>query len=243
MRDRADHEFLTILHRLQPATVQALCAATGVTATAVRQRLARLHAEGYLDREELPRDELAQSRRGRPSHQYSVTSQGLKTLGDNHGEMAVILWREIMRIEPSGIREQVLQGVKSALVERLEKAASLSAAGNPSGLADRVQQICSSLSQHGFDLEYAETGPAAPLPILKEHNCPYHELAEEDPKFCEFEKEVFSELIGSPVELSLCRRHGDRHCEFQVRPQSLLDRQETTRESPESLTESVAVRS
>ncbi len=208
MREETDHTFLTTLHRMQPATVQSLCAATGVTATAIRQRLIRLQSSGLVSRG------VSRGNRGRPFHTYSVTDTGLRTLGDDHAELAAILWREIRKIEQTAIREQVLAGVKQALVNRFDVPPARN--DQSETLADRLSVVCSRLTEYGFDVEVSPPDVGSDLPILREHNCPYFEVAEEDPGFCEFEQSVFAELIGAPVALSVCRQHGAGHCEFHV---------------------------
>ena len=205
MREQSDHAFLNTIHRLQPVTVQALCDATGVTATAIRQRLLRLQAADLVSRG------VSRGSRGRPFHTYEVTPSGVRSLGDDHAELAAILWREIKKIPQEEIREQVLAGVKQALISRFH----LPQTENGT-LSDRLGEVCSRLTEYGFDVEVAPPAPGRELPILKERNCPYYEVAEEDPDFCEFEQSVFSELIGAPLELSACRQHGGGHCEFQV---------------------------
>lgn len=217
MRDQSDHAFLTTLHRLQPATVQALCAATGVTATAIRQRLLRLQADGLITRG------VTRGNRGRPFHAYSITNEGLKSLGDDHAVLAAILWREVKKIEPGEVRNRVLEGVKEALVRRFDGPRFENSQGSDqdggeygSTLADRLSQVCSKLVEHGFDVDFSVPESNSELPILREHNCPYHEIAEEDPAFCEFEKSIFAELLGASVELTSCRQDGHGHCEFHV---------------------------
>lgn len=203
-RDRSDHEFLSALQRQSPATIQSLCDAIGVTATAVRQKLMRFQAEGLISREVTRRD------RGRPCHTYRLTEAGVKELGDDHAEIAAILWRQIMSIPEPGIRQSVLSGVKTALVERFGEFQE------GTSLASRLQLLTSRLAEQGFDLEYAAGAESSALPILREHNCPYHELAAEDSSICDLEQSVFSELLGVPVELSSCRLDGHQCCEFQV---------------------------
>lgn len=212
MRLHPDQSFLTTLHRHEPVTIQDLCEATGVTATAVRQRLVRLHAEGLVRRQ------LARQERGRPHYTYTITSEGLKLLGDQHGEMAALLWREIMLIEHPEVKRRILASVRQTLVERF----GTSAQGEP--LAERMQGMCHTLAEFGFDMEYLPASSATGsedqkqtlLPVLREYNCPYHEIAEETTTICEFEQSVFAEMLGVPVELAACRLNGNRCCEFQV---------------------------
>lgn len=203
-RDQSDHEFLSVLQRQSPATVQGLCEAIGITATAVRQKLLRFQASGQVERQ------LSRQDRGRPCHTYHLTAKGLKSLGDDHAEIAAILWKQIMQIRDPEVRRQVLAGVKDGLVERFGEIQS------GAGLASRLQLLTSSLANQGFDLEVAAESGSAGLPILREHNCPYHELTTEDASICELEQSVFSELLGVPVELSSCRLDGHSCCEFQV---------------------------
>src|SRR6476660_744256 len=96
--ENADREFLERMRRLGTVTVTQLCDELGVTATAVRQRLARLQAMNFIARE------TVRSGRGRPHHCYKLTENGLRQLGDNYAELAVILWRELSRIEDRQIR-------------------------------------------------------------------------------------------------------------------------------------------
>jgi len=182
---------------------------TGVTATAVRQRLIRLHAEGFISRQTTRQD------RGRPYHTYSLAPEGLKLLGDHHAEMAALLWREVMRISQPEIREQILAQVKQTLVERFGVRSKLES------LPEKMEGICHTLAGFGFDIEYvpANERPGDEehlLPILREYNCPYHEIAARNPSICEFEQSVFSEMLGASVELSACRLAGHRCCEFEV---------------------------
>ena len=60
------------------------------------------------------------------------------------------------------------------------------------------------LSQQGGEL----------LPILRENNCPYHDLASRDASICDLEQTVFSEVLGIPMERTQCCRDGDQCCEF-----------------------------
>ena len=107
--EHSDGQFLNELHRIGPQTVQDICAAIGVTATAVRQRLVRLQGSGFVARD------LVRRGRGRPHHVYRVTDKGLRQLGDNYGDLALILWREIRNIPNAEIRQAITTRVRDAL--------------------------------------------------------------------------------------------------------------------------------
>ncbi|WP_437185789.1 helix-turn-helix transcriptional regulator [Planctomicrobium sp. SH668] len=159
--------------------------------------------------------QVSRQDRGRPYHTYAITEAGLKALGSDSGEMASVLWREIMRIDSPDVRKKVLTGVKDALVQRFGSRMTNGA------LPERLKELCSNLTQLGFDVDM-ETEPGGDgqlggqLAVLREHNCPYHDIVEEDPSFCHFETSIFSEILQAPVELTTCRLEGHRCCEFQI---------------------------
>src|SRR5260221_297599 len=213
--EHSDGEFLNELHRLGPKTVQDICASIGVTATAVRQRLQRLQNKDFVARD------LIRSGRGRPHYVYRVTEKGLRQLGDNYGDLALILWREVRKIEDPQTREAITDRIRSALVSRVGRFAD----GN---LEDRMQRLRDSLRGRGYDVEVesqvgGDAAAAGSLPILRENNCPYQELAEEDRDICGLEREVFEQALGTEVRLTQCCLDGHHCCEFEaseLRPQA-----------------------
>ena len=205
--EHSDGRFLQELHRIGPKDVQEICHAVGVTATAVRQRLARLHGNGFITRE------LVRTGRGRPHYLYRVSEKGLRQLGDNYGDLALILWREIRRIPDPETRQAITSRVRDALVSRLGQFGD-------GLLFDRMRRLGDSLLSHGYDVEIHADGD---LPILRENNCPYQELAEEDRGICGLEREVFEKSLGAEVRLTHCCLDGHNYCEFEpVEPQAAV---------------------
>ena len=198
--DPNDRQFLHRLHRMQGGTVQEICDDVGVTATAVRHRLSRLQGLGLVTRR------TVRSGRGRPHHRYEPTEKGLRELGDNYSDLAMILWREVKNIQPPEVRNRVLQRVQEALVDRFGDEVS------GRSLQERMTKLKSALEQRGFDVEVDESGE---LPILRENNCPYLDLAHSDPEICELEQAVFEKALGTPVTLTHCCLDGYPCCEFQ----------------------------
>lgn len=197
--DPDDRQFLERLHRMGGGTIQAICAELGVTATAIRQRLMRLQDQDLVIRD------LVRSGRGRPHHAYRISETGRRELGENYSELATILWRELKRIEEPEVRSRVLSRVEDALVR------SYGTGVGHGSLSERVQQLCGSLASHGFDVEVEGRGS---LPVLRENNCPYLELASSDPSICEFEQSVFHRILGVKMTLTKCCLDGHHCCEF-----------------------------
>lgn len=198
--EQSDSQFLNDLHRIGPHTVQEICSTAGVTATAVRQRLARLQGSGLVARD------LVRSGRGRPHYVYRVTEKGLRQLGDNYGDLALILWRAVRGIPDADIRESITTRVRDALVARLGRFGD-------GAVHERLQHLREALLNRGYDVELGST---TELPILRENNCPYQELAEEDRGICDLELEVFRQSLGAEVRLTQCCLDGHHCCEFEV---------------------------
>jgi predicted ArsR family transcriptional regulator len=196
-----DRQFLERLHEMGGGTVQDICHAQGVTATAVRHRLVRLQEAGFVTRE------LAPSKRGRPHHVYRVTRNALREMGDNYAELAQILWREIRNIEEPAIRERLASRVQNALVDQIRKVSPTAP------LSVRLAELAAALRERGFQVDTDNSGL---LPVLRENNCPYYELASEDPGICELEQAVFRKVLNADVRLTQCCLNGHSCCEFQT---------------------------
>jgi predicted ArsR family transcriptional regulator len=199
--DSNDRQFLEVLHKIGSATVQRICDEMEVTATSIRQRLSRLQVHGFVDRVAVRKG------RGRPHHCYQVTDAGLKELGDNYSDLAMIVWSELQNIEDSTVRTDVLRRVKDSFIQRYGNLV------HGKSLLERMEQLKLAMVERGFDVELDLSGP---LPILRENNCPYHDLANADSRICELEQEVFQSVLGVDVNLSQCCLDGHHCCEFEA---------------------------
>ena len=201
-----DSRFLSQLARLPEPTIQSLCQATGVTATAVRHRLSRLMDNGLIEKRSVARG------RGRPANFYRLTAAGRNSLGDNSTRLAELLWQEVMRIDSDEIRNQIIDGVRRGMADDLGSGVT---GTTP---AERLTELGGRLQETGFDV--AMTGAESGSPTLQEHCCPYHAVVGEDDvskrEICRFEEGVFSEVVGAPVRIS--QHCGDGHscCEFEL---------------------------
>ena len=198
--DPNDQNFLEQLHHMGGGTIQEICGAVGVTATAVRQRLGRLEAQGLV------LHEVVRAGRGRPHHVFRVSDEGLRHLGENYRDLALILWRSIHRLEDEAVRNGVLRKVRDEFVRQYGRVA-------PDGpIRDRMVQLQQELSSHGYDVEIGD----GELPILRENSCPYQDLASVDPSICEMEADVYSRILNAEVSLTQCCLDGHSSCEFHV---------------------------
>ncbi len=196
----SDREFLKQLHDLGTSTIAHICEVQGVTTTAVRQRLNRLQAAGLVTRETI------RAQRGRPHHEYGLTVEGKKLLGDNYTELATILWSQLSGLTDQELKSRITRQVVDSLIEKYGRNIS---AVTP---AERLAQLQQALSEHGFHVEVDEESDHL---VLMERSCPYHDLAVQDRSICELEQEVFERIVGVPLKLTQRCVEGHGCCRFE----------------------------
>jgi len=204
--DDSDRLLLDHLRRRGSASVGELGELLGVTATAIRQRLTRLMAEGLLERKVARGDGEKKAGRGRPSYDYCLTVKGQKAAGDNYHDLAEILWEEVRGIDDRAVRVGLIKRVAQRLASRYADRVG------GANLAERMRDLMRLMGEREVPVDVNETGG---LPVLTMLACPYPQLAEQDRSICAVEKAVFSEVLGEGVRLSECRLDGDGCCSFE----------------------------
>jgi len=197
--ESSDKAMLDVLRRNGAVTISVLVAEMGVTATAVRQRLQRLMANGLIVRQ------AENKGRGRPNHRYSLTEKGERSAGTNFADMADVLWDEIKSVEDPEIRRGLLKRIAGRLAERYRNEVG------GETLGDRMSALAGVMGQREIPFRVEQTGG---LPVLSALACPYPELAMRDRSVCTMEKMMLSEILGENVRLSECRLDGATCCTF-----------------------------
>lgn len=197
--ESSDRVLIDILRREGAATISTLVAEMGVTATAVRQRLTRLMAEGLVERR------AERLSRGRPNHRYHLTDKGQRSGGTNISDMATVLWEEIKSVEDPRVRAGLLKRIADRFTEKYRD----EIAGNT--LAERMASLARLMGEREVPFEVQGGGE---LPVLSALACPYPDLAVHDRSVCTIEKLMLSEVLGESVRLSECRLDGASCCTF-----------------------------
>jgi predicted ArsR family transcriptional regulator len=204
----SDIAILDILRKRDTANVTELATLMQVTSTAVRQRLTRLMAQGYIDRV------AVRAGRGRPSHRYILTKEGRRKTGSNFADLAITLWQEIREIKDAEVRRGLLQRIAKRLAQEY----------NPhiqgDTLEEKMESLAKLFSARQIPFEVDTTGS---LPVLTALACPYPDLAELDHSICSMERLLFSEILGETVQLGKCRLDGDQCCTFNPREEKIDD--------------------
>ena len=200
MSESSDIAILDLLRKKDALTVTQLADVTKVTATAVRQRLSRLMAQGLIDRK-LVRD----TGRGRPRHEYLLTEKGKRKTGANFVDLTIALWQEIREIKDPEVRRGLLQRLANRMAEMYGPKVT------GTTVAERMQSVATLFGERDVPFEVDQTGD---LPVLKAVACPYPELAEQDRSICSLERMMFAEVLGGGIRLDECRLDGHDCCTF-----------------------------
>jgi predicted ArsR family transcriptional regulator len=197
--ETSDEVLLNYLRRHGAARISDLVAETGVTATAVRQRIQRLMADGLIERH------AEKISRGRPNHRYALTEKGQRQSGDNFSDLATVLWEEIKAVPDPEVRRGLLKRIADRFVEKYRGTI------HGDSLDERMASLVGLMNEREVPFEVNTAGG---LPVLSALACPYPELAQADRGVCTMEKLMISEVLGESVRLSACRLDGANCCTF-----------------------------
>ncbi len=200
--ETSDGQLMDLLRRTGSKTVSQLAGLTGVTATAVRQRLNRLMGQDLVTRQ------AERAGRGRPTHRYGLSDKARQMVGTNFADLARVLWQEVRAIKDPLVRDGLLQRIATGLAEKF--------GDQIEGDSPKDRMIAIAKVYEGRDMPFSVEENEKGLPVLRVHDCPYPDLAENDRAICEVEQMVMSMLIDHRVELSQCRLDGSTCCQFET---------------------------
>jgi predicted ArsR family transcriptional regulator len=194
-------QILEFLLRNGPTSIKELEGVTGVTATAVRQQLASLTAEGLVA--------MNKERQGvgRPRNLYQLTERSHSLFACYNDELALDLIHELMESEGVDKLRYLLNRVGSKLAVQYRRQIKGQVVG------DRVRELSTVLDRRGIRVSLEQGDDVI---ILHEYNCPYHEIASVHRDVCEMERSAFSQALGADVTLGDCIQDGHHSCQFLV---------------------------
>lgn len=199
--NEVDREALEVMRYHGPQSITELCERFAVTATAIRQRLSRLEANGLVERF------LHRGERGRPGYHYRLTQSGLEAVGDNLADLAEDLWLEVLAIPDATTRQAVLDGVLQRLTDRYRSEVS------GTTVTERLKSIASIFRKRQIPFVVESGEQRSDLRIV---GCPYPRLDAQGREICELEQKLVERLLDAPVALEHCRCEstGGKCCMF-----------------------------
>jgi DeoR family suf operon transcriptional repressor len=199
-------EVLKVVQRQGSASVKDLEAAMGVTTTAVREQVAHLLREGFLQATRVRGDI------GRPYYVYSLTAKAQDLFPKDYAALALLLLEETQEMHgPEGLRK-LLNRVSRRMAEKF--------ADQTQGqeLSQKLLGLVGALGATGMEVSMLPVDQESGDLVLRTHTCPYFDLALNHREICDMEQEMLAELLGPGVEIKLEGRivDGQCACDFHV---------------------------
>jgi predicted ArsR family transcriptional regulator len=207
-------EVLRYIQKQGSASIKDLEGALGVTTTAVREQVAHLLHEGFLQATRVRGDI------GRPYYVYSLTARAQDLFPKDYATLAVLLLEEVMAEHGTDGLRLILNRVSRRMADKF--------AGQAQGeeLSQKLLGLVAALGDAGMDvamLPVASESEKEDGYVIRTHTCPYFDIARSHREVCEMEQEMMSDLLGPGVEVKLgnCIIDGKHACEFHVSRVSL----------------------
>ncbi len=199
-------EVLRFIQRQGSASIKELEAAMGVTTTAVREQVAHLLNEGFLQATRV-RGEI-----GRPYYVYSLTAKAQELFPKDYATLALLLLEETRALHGQEGLRTLLNRVSRRMAEKF------AGQGDGKELQQKLVGLVATLGEAGMDVSMRPLAEGADSFVLKAHSCPYFDVAKDHREICEMEGEMLSDLLGPGVEVRLGSRivEGQCACEFHV---------------------------
>jgi len=195
-------EILRLLQKRGQASIKELEVALGVLATAVREQLSHLVAEGAVEAVRV-RGEI-----GRPFYVYRLTDAAQDLFPKDYGTLARLLLEETLAAFGPAAYAQVLERVGARLAAIYDDAVPGRA------MEDKLYGLATLLGQKGYSSEVTRTQEGF---VLHATTCPYFAVVKNHQEICDMEERMMSRLLNAEVHLSNCMLQGHTSCEFNVR--------------------------
>jgi DeoR family suf operon transcriptional repressor len=193
-------QILQYIQRHGEATVKALQALLDVSATAVREHLAHLQADGLLAARSVRRGP------GRPHLVYTLTAKAHSLFPKQYDQLITLLLRELSDRDGPHELEQLLDRISRRLAhEYADRMAG-------TDVAARLDELRRLLEQRGVPAEVPPDGESIHL-----FACPYHDVAHAHPEVCSMERQMIEYVLGEKLVLEQSIREGSHRCRFSLR--------------------------
>ena len=204
-RRASQERILYLLKTRGPLTTRALAAELAITATGMRQHLARLAAAGLVAHRDL------RSGVGRPARHWSLTASGEERFPDGHGELTLFLLKGVRQVFGA-------KGLGKLVAARGREQAALyrERTDGRRSIERRLAALAEQRSAEGYMATWEKAGDGVWL--LIESHCPIAAAARACDSLCHAELEAFRAALGEEVEVQRSEHllGGDRRCAYRI---------------------------
>jgi DeoR family transcriptional regulator, suf operon transcriptional repressor len=189
-----------LLENRDGLTADEIAARLSVTRSAVHQHIVGLERDGLVTRKALAR------RKGRPSHVYSITEDGIHEFPKRYDWFSALL----LGVLSERLGEDDLRNTLDALGKKIGGELKLQLAGSDSDVS--AADLASAMSDLGYVARAVRNLDGGEE--IQAFNCVYHHLAAEHPEVCDFDLALIEAATGKRPEHAECMVRGGGSCRF-----------------------------
>ncbi len=190
----------TLLENRDGLTADDIATIMSVTRSAVHQHIVSLERDGLAARKTLVR------RKGRPSHVFSITEDGIHEFPKRYDWFSALL----LGLLSERLSEGDLRNELDALGKKIGGELKLQLAGSDSNVS--AVKLASAMSDLGYVARTARNHDGGEE--IQAFNCVYHHLAAEHPEVCDFDLALMEAATGERPEHTECMVRGGGSCRF-----------------------------
>jgi predicted ArsR family transcriptional regulator len=195
-------KIINFIKRSGSLTVEELSRHIGITPMGVRQHLMSLEKKGMI------RYDIKKHGIGRPVFLYRLTDKAEDMFPKAYGIFVLSLLRSIEEADGRDKVDMLFKLRKEHLLFDWKETLR-----DKKTFKEKVHALRDYLNTEGYMAELKETDKAF---ILKDFNCPLSEIAPHYKELCDYELEMFKELLGRNVAKTHCIAQGDQFCSYNI---------------------------
>ena len=172
-----------------------------ISRNAVKQHLV------VLEKQQWVQEAALHSTGGRPARSYTLTQQGLNRFPKQYAWFCNLLLSDLA----DGLSTEKLEQMMWNMGVKLAK--SLAPQFKEKTLSEKLSALVTLMQSLGY---HAELQHVDGEPSIKAVNCVYHDLAQQHPELCQFDRALISTLLEQPIQQTGCMAQKDCACVFNL---------------------------
>lgn len=201
---RQDQILQLLLDARSGMSIDELASRLEISRNAVKQHLV------VLEKDLLIKKDALNSTGGRPSQNYVLTENGINHFPKQYSWFCNLMLAEIKEEKGEEAFKQFMWRLGAKLAQ------SLLPQFNNKPTDEKLRLLIATMQQLGYRSSQEQTGLS---PQIKATNCVYHDLAQQYPELCEFDRALISILLDKPVEQTECMAQKGCACKFLIKNQ------------------------
>ena len=182
-------------------SIDEMAAKLEISRNAVKQHLVTLEKQQWVQEAAL------HSTGGRPARSYTLTEQGMNRFPKQYAWFCNLLLSDLAAELSTEQLEKMMWNMGVKLAE------SLAPQFREKTLSEKRLALVELMQTLGY---HAELQHGDGQPSIKAVNCVYHDLAQQHPELCQFDRALITTLLEQPIQQTGCMAQKDCACVFNL---------------------------